>query len=210
MALPYVLNNGNLSKFLKHIQTAKVPTKLDYSYLEQAGFKGKNDRYLTTFLKALGFTDAAGIPTQRWHDHRNTAQGPGVIATAIQEAWSGYFDMYADAHARADDDFKNWARDAEPKASEVTVNRSLGSFKTAVKLGDFSSTPASTPASPAVPHASPAAPPPATPLAPGKVSVGTVGGLTINIELQLPATADAKFFDQFFASMRKHLLDVDE
>lgn len=108
------------------------------------------------------------------------------------------------------DDFKNWARGAEPKASEVTVNRSLGSFKTAVKLGDFSSTPASTPASPAVPHASPAAPPPATPLAPGKVSVGTVGGLTINIELQLPATADAKFFDQFFASMRKHLLDVDE
>lgn len=55
------------------------------------------------------------------------------------------------------------------------------------------------------PAAAPASPPTQT-----NVRLGPMGGITVNIELQIPATADAKFFDQFFSSMRKHLLDENE
>lgn len=42
------------------------------------------------------------------------------------------------------------------------------------------------------------------------VRLNPMGAITVNIELQIPATADAKFFDQFFSSMRKHLIDENE
>lgn len=209
VALPYVLNNGNVVKFLKHIQTAKVPPKLDYAYLQQAGYKGKNDRYLVAFMKALGFADSSGAPTQRWHEHRHTAQAPRVVAQAIEEAWSGYFDIYADAEKRTDDEFKNWARGADPKAADVTVNRSLATFKAIVKLADFGAKPAGTPRTPGG-GGTPPPPPPPPPPSGGGVHLGGVGGITINIELQIPATADAKFFDQFFSSMRKNLIDDED
>lgn len=210
--LPLVLNNGNIDKFLKHIQTAKVPSKLDYGYLEQAGFKGKNDRLLVAFMKVLGFTDNVGVPLQRWHDHRHTAQAPSVRAQAIEEAWSGYFAMYSDAHSRPDDDFKNWARGADPKASEVTVNRSLVTFKTVVKLADFSATASNSSGGSSASTTAPGTvvSGQATAVSAGGVRLGTVGGITINIELQIPATADAKFFDQFFSSMRKNLIDDED
>jgi hypothetical protein len=56
----------------------------------------------------------------------------------------------------------------------------------------------------------PAVAAPASPVAPTNVRLGPMGGITVNIELQIPATADAKFFEQFFSSMRKHLLDENE
>lgn len=213
VALPLVLNTGNIEKFLKHIQTAKVPSKLGSAYLEQAGFKGRNDRYLTAFMKNLGFTDNAGVPTQRWHDHRHTSLAGAIRAQAIEEAWAGYFGMYPDAQNRSDEDFRNWARGADPKASEVTVNRSLATFKAIVKLADFdAAAPSSTSQRAGVAPSNLSQPPaPVAPLQPsGGVQLGAVGGITINIELQIPATADAKFFDQFFSSMRKNLIDDED
>ncbi|MGH9212468.1 MAG: DUF5343 domain-containing protein [Acidimicrobiales bacterium] len=209
MALPYVLNTGNLLKFLEKIQTVKVPDPLDNAYLKQTGFSGANDQMLTGLMKHLGFTDKQGKPEQRWHDYRHTARAPKVLALGIQEAWSGFFDLYPDGHVQSDTTFGDWARGAEPKASEKTVARSLKTFRTLITLADFSNSRLSEAPAPdpqqqnngsGLQHQTQETPTP-------KVNLSSVGGITINIELQIPATADAKFFEQFFSSMRKHLLD---
>lgn len=200
--IPYVLNNGNLGKFLEHIKTARVPNKLDDKFLQSAGFTGKNDLYLRGYMKSLGFTDRDGTPNQRWHDHRHEANAPKVRAKAVREAYSGFFDLYPDAHRRPAGDFENWARAEEPTASPTTISRALKTFEAMVKLSDFegvvaAATTESEGASQSVDDPVVAAP---------RQEFG-MGGITINIELQLPPTADAEFFDAFFASMRKHLKD---
>lgn len=211
MALPYVLNNGNLGKFLEHIKTARVPDKLDEKFLASGGFTGKNDLYLRGYMKHLGFTDNQGVPKQRWHDHRHDADAKKLRGQGVREAYKGFFDMYPDAPKRSDADFENWARAEDPKASPTTVTRALKTFQTMVKLSDFDGTASSSSDGRKTPdppkdeppkqeQTPPPPPPPATP------SFG-MGGITINIELQLPPTADAEFFDAFFAAMRKHLKD---
>jgi Family of unknown function (DUF5343) len=215
VALAYVLNNGNLGKFLNEMQSAPVPSKVDTKYLASRGYTGANDAYLPALLGKLGFTDKGGVPTPRWHDHRHTGQALTVRSAGMRDAYAGFFALYPDAHLRSEQEFTNWARSEDPKASPTTIKRAWGTFKAMLPLCDFSGAPTSSSLS----SASAATPAPAAtgttgnrnggtpPPPPPSVQVGAVGGITINIELQLPATADAEFFDQFFASMRKHLID---
>lgn len=44
-------------------------------------------------------------------------------------------------------------------------------------------------------------------LPPGSQHVSLHPGITINIELQLPATNDPKIYDSLFAAMKKHLFN---
>lgn len=202
MPIPYVLNNGNLGKFLEHIKTARVPNKLDDKFLQSAGFTGKNDLYLKGYMKSLGFTDKDGTPNQRWHDHRHEANAQKVRAKAVREAYAGFFDLYPDAHRRPAGDFENWARAEEPTVSPTTIGRALKTFEAMVKLSDFEGVVAA-----AHPEPEASVQNVAEPAAPAPQQALGLGGITINIELQLPPTADAEFFDAFFASMRKHLKD---
>jgi hypothetical protein len=136
MALPYILNNGNLSKFLSDIQSAAVPSKVDYRYLQSRGYTGKNDQYLVAFLN-LGFIGSDGSPLERWHDHRHSDQAKRVRGEAAREAYRGFFELYSDAERRTEVDFANWARAENPKASPVTLKRAWSTFRTIVSLSEF-------------------------------------------------------------------------
>jgi len=210
MGLPYVLNNGNVAKFLKEIVSAPVPSKVDYKYLETRGYTGKNDRYLVAFLKNLGFVDNGGGPAQRWHDHRHAGQSAAVLAAGVTEAYQGFFGVYPDAPKRSEEEFTNWARVEDSSASPTTIKRSWATFKAVVPLCDFDVVPTVPPSNPGPSTATNSTPATVTPPLQPAVQLGRTGGITINIELQLPATADASFFDEFFTSMRKNLIDHDD
>jgi len=220
MGLPYAMNNGNLGKFLKEVASAPVPAKVDYKYLETRGYKGANDKYLVSFLKSLRFIDNAGVPLDRWHDHRHSGQSQAVHAAAVRDAYSGFFEVYPDAPKRTEEEFTNWARVEDSKASPTTIKRSWATFRAMFPMSDFEAEQQNSSSTPehrgnGTQHHSgvnpaPMAAAPTSTSSGGHVQVGAVGGITINIELQLPASADAKFFDQFFASMRKHLIAEDE
>ena len=207
MGLPYAMNNGNLKKFMEEIESAPLPTKVDPSYLSSRGYTGANDKYVVSYLKQLGFLDDTATPTQRWKDHRHADQSRSLRAAGLREAYSGFFDIHPDAQNKTETEFTHWARVADSSASPKTISRSWASFRTMVPLCDFAAS-TQTPRSKAVESENPtpkvtAAPNPA-------VQLGTTGGITINIELQLPATADASFFDDFFTSMRKNLIDQND
>lgn len=216
MVLPYVLNNGNLEKFFDEMRTAAVPNKLDYKYLQSRGYTGKNDQYLVAFMRNLGFIDRTGAPQKRWLDHRHTDESKKVRGAAVREAYSGFFGLYHDADRKSESDFSNWARTEDPQASPTTIKRSWATFRTIVKISDFTgamSTPDPEPSGNSTDELieRPASVDPSALDSVGRpVQIGGMGSITINVELQLPATADAHFFDQFFSSMRKHLIENNE
>ncbi|MGC1512640.1 MAG: DUF5343 domain-containing protein [Acidimicrobiales bacterium] len=137
MGLPYVLNNGNLGKFLGEIVGAPVPAKVDNKYLETRGYTGANDKYLVAFLKNLGFIDKGGVPVERWHDHRHSGQSTAIRADGVREAFSGFFGVYPDAPKRTETEFNNWARVEDSKASPTTIKRSWATFRAMLPLSDF-------------------------------------------------------------------------
>jgi hypothetical protein len=203
--LPYVLNNGKLPAYFEAIQKLGVPTKANQPWLEAIGFKGKNDRYLVSFLRALGFVDTAGAPTDVWLDYRHVAEGRAVLGRAIQTAYSDLFQLYPDAHRRDGEAIRNWMRTAAPKASPNTVDRAVNTFRELVKLADFDdgevqSTTQATAQIPAVDA------PVVRAVSAGSAPPGGVV-INLNVELQLPTSASADDYENFFAAMRKHLID---
>lgn len=208
MVLPYVVNSGNVKKFFDEIRTAPVPAKVDAVWLASRGYTGENDKKLIGLLKALGFIDSGGKPEERWRSHRHAGEEGRVRADGVISAFSGFFELYPDGQKRSQEEFANWARTEDPSASPTTIRRSWRTFETLVGLSDFGSgSSTAVKSSTAPPHAQPVQ---AQPVAPSEVRLGAVGGITVSIELKLPASADASFFDAFFSSLRRNLIDEHE
>lgn len=206
--VPYTKTIASIPRFMSHIQDAGVPDKVTQKYLKSVGFTSSNDSYLLGLLKGIGFIDNSGGPTPRWKSYRDKSQAPRVMAEAVRDGYAGLFAVYADAFRRDDEAITNYIRGNTDYAGD-TVSRALGSFKALCALADF----AKVDGSPAQPPAKGPEHPPAsesipvvTTVAPAPVLPGRPA-VTINIELQLPASADKSTYDDFFAAMRKHLFD---
>lgn len=199
--VPYVLTAGTIPKLFSTIQSSGKPTKVTISYLKSVGFSSSNDRYLVGLLKALGFVDNAGTPTERWVNYKDSRKAQGVMAEAIREGWSGLFTLYPDAPRKDDEALRNWMRTANSRIADSTIGRAIATFRGVCKLANFDTHQAaeSTPKAEDTPN-----PVVTTPAA---VITRPPGGpvVTVNIELQIPATENADIYDKFFAAMKRHL-----
>lgn len=209
--LPFTASAPSLTRFLSHMQTSGVPTKLDRGYLKSVGFKSGNDTYIVGVLKQLGFVSPSGTPEARWRSYRDKSAAPKLLARGIREAYADLFAIYPDAYRKDEEALRNWVRSVT-EYDEVKVGQAVKTFQALAALADFESVPDAANAgfpvgaepSVSVAHAS-------TPLVQGSAiptapSAGAaVPSFNINIELHLPSTADAETYDKFFAAMKKHL-----
>lgn len=187
-------------------------------------------------LKAIGLIDDNNALTDRAHDWRQDDTYPAVCRAIMDEVYpEALTSVYPPPDPDADGVKRWFARnagvgdgaasqmaafyrllsEADPTGGERSARRQPSATtakpRPAAKAAKAAKAAAATPPKPAAAAAAAAATPPATPDPPANgVKLGPMGGITVNIELQIPATADAKFFDQFFSSMRKHLLDEND
>lgn len=177
-------------------------------------------------LKAIGLIDDSNNLTPRAHDWRADDTYPAVCRAIMDDIYpEALLSLYpppdpdvdgvrrwfarnagvGDGAARQMAAFYRLLSEAEPAAGDQRQPRAAASKA----QPEAKSAKARPPKRAVAAETSP--PPPPRPGPPAKgVQLGPMGGITVNIELQLPATADAKFFDQFFSSMRKHLLHENE
>lgn len=172
-------------------------------------------------LRSVGLIAEDGSLTELAHDWRDDGLYPDVCARMMEKIYPA---ALRDLFPGQDPELKglrNWfVRNA--KVGEAAAGQ-MAAFYRLLAQADLSAatqrsssvstrptkqglrtvpTPAAT-ATKAVKRPETPPPPPPAP----KVMVSGVGGITINIELQIPATADTKFFDEFFASMRRNLIE---
>jgi hypothetical protein len=180
-----------------------VPSKVTVNYLKSIGFTSSNDSYMVGMLKGIGFVDSGGNPTERWKAYRGSASGK-VMAEAIRMGYAGLFSTYPDADKRDDEAIANLIRQNSNFGAD-TITRVVGSFKALCGLADFSGQPSQ------VSAVQPAGAPPIV-----ATQQALHGGqpfinpgqpvINLNIQLELPAQADEKFYDAFFEAMKKHLM----
>jgi hypothetical protein len=200
--LPFTNAQTSLTRFMKHIQDAGVPPKVNIAYLKSVGFKSGNDSYLVPILKRIGFLSSDGVPQTRWRSYRDKQRGPAVLALGVVEAYADLFDVYPDAYRKDEEAIRNWIR-SKTEYDEVKVGNAVSTFKTLCSLSDFAGlsepkekTSSSAEAGPTVPLASVSTKPSGLPGTPS---------ININIELQLPPSSDGSTYDKFFEAMKKHL-----
>lgn len=201
MTIPVTISSNSIPRFLEHIRTAGIPNKVTNPYLKSVGFKSSNDGALIGIFKTLGYIDNSGAPTDTWKAYRNTAKAPVVLAEAIRHAYSGLFNIYPDAHRKDDEAILNWIRSNSNYAG-LTVNRALTTFKTLCREADFNKHESVAKQTEAVSAATDAQAAPSV-----SVAGSALKNININLELHMPATTDPKIYENFFAAMRKHLVD---
>lgn len=201
----YIPNTAAIPRFLTHIQSAGTPPKLSQAYLKSVGFKSGNDTYLIPVMKALGFVDASGTPTDRWKDYRDKGRASEVLGSAVAEAYRDLYQVYPDAHRKDTDALRNFFSTHYSKLSENTLGLVVRTFKVLAERASFEEHSKSD--GPASRVATRGAPPmgPESPRASGAVDRGPVPDVHIDVQVHIPATATAEQIDQIFASMAKHL-----
>lgn len=195
---PYVLVPKRLGNFLKHIQIAGVPPKVNRVYLKSAGFKSSNDERIPVVLRFIGFLDSAGIPTEAYKKYRNKAEAPTVLGNAIRQAYSDLFKMYPDAHQKDSEALRNFFI-PHTTAGERVLSAIGSTFQTLCANAKFDISEAVV--------GEVGAPVP-TPPAVSK----TLGlqSLTINLQLTLPETTNSSVYEEIFKAMKKYLLGSSE
>jgi hypothetical protein len=208
VAIPesYLHNVGNLGKFLEEIRTAGVPERVTFEFLKTLGFKSSNDRPIIGVLKAIGFLDANGTPTDSYRSFRDPDLGPKVLARALRSAYADLYLANTKAHDLPLEKLKGIIATKTSKGT-VVVKLIASTFKALAKAADFSEpTEAKAPGKPADKLKPPddsgqtgTLPPP---LGPG----AGVTGFHYNIQIHLPTTTDITVYNAIFKSLKEHLL----
>lgn len=205
----YTQSPANIKKLFEQIQSVGVPTKVAQKWLESIGLKTKPDRALVGVLKFINFIDNSGSTTQTWSDYRDKTKSAIVLAQSMRAAYSSLFSMYPDAHRKDDEALHNFFT-SNSSLSAVMVKAVVNTFKSMKELADFES---DVPESIEEDVAEVVAEKEKEKEKDNKKPVNSgVSGLavTVNIQLQIPATEDASVYDKFFESLYKHVLSKDK
>jgi hypothetical protein len=207
----YTQSPANIKKLFEQIRSVGVPTKVAQKWLESIGLKTKPDRALVGVLKFINFIDSSGSPTQTWSDYRIKNKSAIVLAQSMRAAYSGLFSMYPDAHRKDDEALHNFFT-SNSSLSAVMVKSVVNTFKSLKELADFESdVPESIEEDVAEVVAEKEIEKEKEKDTKKPVNSGVNGlAVTVNIQLQIPATDDASVYDKFFESLYKHVLSKDK
>jgi hypothetical protein len=139
MAIPeaYVVVPSSLTKFLETARTAGVPQRVTFEFLKTLGLKSSNDRSIIGVLKAIGFLDQNGTPTDTYKRFRDPATGPRVLAEALKAAYSDLFMANTKANELPAEKLRGIIATKTDKGERV-VKEIAATFKALAKAADFS------------------------------------------------------------------------
>src|SRR5260221_11762286 len=207
LANAYLMTVKNLEGILAAICNAQAPEKFTIKFLESLGFTSTNDRLIVGVLKALGFLDEAGVPTQRYFEFLDGTQSKTVLGQGIREAYADLFRVNNKANEMNEVDVKNKLKTLTQGAKSDNVLRLMAMTFTALcKNAEFPTATAS-----AKQEKTDAAENPKTDAEQSepkkeKHDRKHAFDLAYNIHIELPATRDQAIYDAIFRSLKEHLL----
>ncbi len=217
---PYVAAPGGLVQVITHFRKS-FPARVTAETLQKLGFAPNNESYVLNVLRFLELIDSESKKTEvaakvfNLHDDGAFSQ---EFATVVKKAYADLFELHGD---------DAWTLDADSlitffrKTDETTAivgKRQASTFQLLAGFSGHKDLPVSrgTPAKAARPQtekkvlkgrATPKAPPePQNLSAPGKHEPRAMG-LTVRIEVNLPADGDQETYDRIFRSIRENLLN---
>jgi hypothetical protein len=197
----YTTVPARLEKLLTEIPKLGTPDKANSRWLASIGFGGGNDQSMVRVLKTAGMIDGQGAPTTAWNSFKGGDKR--AFADGIRAGYSALFAIHPDAQQKDAEALIAFFR-TNTRLGEAAQKLCVSTFQTLVKFADFAVQRQTQPTRPASVEREVAAEPGHRPSAPARSAGGNLG-LTVNVQLQLPPSADGEVYDKLFAAMAKHL-----
>lgn len=195
---PFATSQAGLKKILEGIPGWVTPDKVNSSWLAGVGFSGGAAKQSLAALRGIGIVGTGGEPTELWAALRTKDRV--TFAAGIRAHYAPFFSTYADAHRKDTEALLALVR-SQTSYGEDTQKRVVATFKTFCEFGDFDAD-----APPADGQNEPVKTIKAK-VPKGPTTGGAAGGiaLTVNLQLQLPASDSGEVYEKLFAAMSKHL-----
>jgi hypothetical protein len=217
---PYMSGGGAITKVIEHFRRSLPPT-IDASVLKKLGLAKQNESYLINVLQFIGVVKEDGTPTDKalsvftQHDDMAFAK---AFCEMVKAAYTDLFSLHGDnAWALDQPALITYFRQTD-KTSAVVGTRQATTFQTLSELCGQREVAVSRPPSPrkkmptkekVKPLKNDVQPPePKTPLTQPNTSKDRDFGLTVRIEINLPASGDQETYDRIFKSLRDNLLNA--
>lgn len=217
---PYVQGPGGLVQAVTHFRKS-FPATVNAGTLKKLGIAPNNESYVLNVLRFLGLIDqeskktADATKTFNLHDD---AEFSKALAALVSKAYSELFELHGEGAWDLDNDaLITFFRSHDHTTAVVgrlqaSTFKALGAFAghgdvpasktTGTKSQKAASKRTSKNVAPSAPPAAKAAP------SPVKSDVASsVVGLTVRIEINLPADGDQATYDRIFKSIRENLLN---
>lgn len=218
---PYMSGSAGLIQAVNQLRKS-FPAQISAETLKKLGIAPNNETYVINILRFIGVIDAEGKKTSKAseifskHDDAEFQKG---FSELVEASYSDLFSLHGkDAWALPSNKLISFFRGAD-HTSAIVGQRQAGTFLTLAGLAGHinapenktttgtkkSSAKATVPAKlkSAKDKAQDTAPQPPLP-----ISKSRDMGLTVRIEINLPAAADQETYDRIFKSIKENLLNV--
>jgi Family of unknown function (DUF5343) len=189
-----------------------MPEKATQKWLAAAGYSGGNAMTILPVLRFVGIIGKDGSPTEVWQAlRRGDQQGRAEFAAAVRRAYADLFSIHPDAHRKDAEALRNFFR-AHTTGGEQVQMRMVQTFKALTEFGDFDAEGPPTAVSTSSADEAPVmrSRNDVSPVTSRIAPAGAELTLTVNLQLQLPATTDADVYEKLFGAMRKHLMGLSD
>jgi hypothetical protein len=199
---PYIISNNKIAPIFAKIRSAAKPERFSIrDTLNKWGFAASNDRAMVGVLKALGFINENGAPTEYYDRLRDPNDWKYVLAERIRDLYSDLYAIDTSIHTSPETEIRGAISRVSGKDDE-SVKRYYSTFKALAALATFDAKPSragtAAPAEPVGGHKSDHAPEPNEP--------HRRAAFHYNIQIHLPATTDISVYNAIFRSLRENLV----
>lgn len=219
---PYMSGSAGLIQAVNHLRKS-FPAQVTAETLKKLGIAPNNETYVINILRFVKILDEEGKKTSKagsvFAKHADAEFQKG-FSEMVEAAYSDLFGLHRqETWTLSTDKLISYFRSAD-HTSAIVGQRQAGTFQALAGLGGHGEAPTAKPAPPTrrsekrVPQSeqakrsgakAPAPPPPVTPPRSESRDVG----LTVRIEINLPAAADQDTYDRIFKSIRENLLNAE-
>lgn len=217
---PYISGAGNLAQMISQLRKS-FPKSVTSDTVKKLGIASNNESYVINALHYIGLIDEDGKQTEaakKTFSHHKDEDFAKAFAGLIENSYSELFELHGnDSWKLENDDLITFFRQAD-QTSDAIGRRQAAVFKVFAGLAGHAELPAakatkvkkaaSTGAKKKPPSAKKSKQAPQTPPAvnPGTNSDKDIG-LTVRVEINLPADGTKETYDSIFKSIRENLLD---
>jgi hypothetical protein len=218
---PYITSSGPIVSIVAHLRRS-FPAVVDAATLRRLGIAPKNESYLVNILRFLGIIDAEGKRTDtasKIFAITEDAKFRKEFSALVKAAYKSLFDDHGEAAWKLDTNTLTTFFRQIDESGGIVGARQANTFRTLSALSGHADIPQPRPSAPGTRPVRPKRgdkrvknskqPGPASERSgsPAEPSVGSGFGLTVRIEVNLPAEGDQDTYDKIFQSIRKNLID---
>jgi uncharacterized protein DUF5343 len=207
----YLTSTKNVPAIFTAIQQAQAPKQFTVSFLNNLGFKSNADRLVVGMLKALGFLEPSGTPTQRYFEFLDQTQSGRILAESMRDAYADLFELNVNAQSMSRDEVRNKLKTlTQGQFSDDVLGKMASTFVALADQADFKAVEPAQPRDSGEDEEQPEERSDGQPLTTERARrTPTQGklGLVYNIEIVLPESRDPAVYDALFRSLKAHLLN---